>query len=214
MRFSLIPREEKFFDMFDEVAAILTRAAGKFLEMVKNYDSKDHDRVEAQANELKFEEHVADDAVERIIQALDQSFITPFDREDIHTLATSLDDVLDNMEETANRFVIFRIDKPTPEAIAMVRIIKESCQHLEQAIQACRTLKNPQGVQNHLKEIGHLENEADRIYRDTEKKLFANPPPDILLLIKWREVYSLLEATVDACKNVSQVISEIVIKGT
>jgi predicted phosphate transport protein (TIGR00153 family) len=214
MRFSLIPREEKFFDMFDEVAAILTRAAGKFLEMVKNYDSKDHDRLEAQANEIKFEEHVADDAVERIIRALDQSFITPFDREDIHTLATSLDDVLDNMEETANRFVIFRIDKPTPEAIAMVRIIKESCQHLEQAIQACRTLKNPQGVQNHLKEIGHLENEADRIYRDTENKLFANPPPDVLVLIKWREVYSLLEATVDACKNVSQVISEIVIKGT
>ncbi len=109
MRFSLIPREEKFFDMFDEVAAILTRAAGKFLEMVKDYDSKDHERLEARANELKFEEHVADDAVERIIKALDQSFITPFDREDIHTLATSLDDVLDNMEETVSRH-----RKPSP----------------------------------------------------------------------------------------------------
>jgi uncharacterized protein len=214
MRFSLIPREEKFFDMFDEVAAILTRAAGKFHNMVKDYDLKDFEGLEAKATELKFEEHVANDAVERIIKALDRSFITPFDREDIHTLATSLDDVLDNMEETANRFVMFRIDKPTPEAISMVRIIKECCQHLEQAVQACRTLKNPQAVQNHLKEIGHLENEADQIYRDTERKLFANPPPDILLLIKWREVYSLLEATVDACKNASQVISEIVIKGS
>src|SRR5216683_3649500 len=195
MRFSLIPRETKFFDMFEEVVAIQTRAAGKFLDMVKEYD-----RLDARSNELRFEELASDEVVERIIQALDKSFITPFDREDIHTLATSLDDVLDNMEETANRFVMFRIDKPTPEAIAMVRIIKDSCQHLEQAIQACRTLKNPQGVQNHLKEIVHLENEADRIYRDTESKLFANPPPDILVLIKWREVYSLLEATVDACK--------------
>src|SRR6266404_4019625 len=196
MRFSFIPREMKFFDLFDETVAIVTRAAGKFLDLVTSFD-----RLAERSLDLKKEETACDEVVGRIIKALDQSFITPFDREDIHTLATSLDDVLDNMEETANRFVMFRIDKPTPEAIAMVRIIKESCQHLEQAIQACRTLKNPQGVQNHLKEIVHLENEADRIYRDTESKLFANPPPDILVLIKWREVYSLLEATVDACKN-------------
>jgi len=209
MRFSLIPRETKFFDMFDEVAAIQTRAAGKFLDMVK-----EHDRLDARSNELRFEELASDEVVERIIQALDKSFITPFDREDIHTLATSLDDVLDNMEETANRFAMFRIDKPTPEAVSLAEIIQDCCLRLEHAIRALRTMKNAQLVQNHLKEIGRLENKADKIYRDTESKLFANPPADILQLIKWRELYSLLEATVDACKNVSQVISEIVIKGT
>ena len=209
MRFSLIPRETKFFDMFEEVAAIQTRAAGKFLDMVKEYD-----RLDARSNELRFEELASDEVVERIIQALDKSFITPFDREDIHTLATSLDDVLDNMEETANRFAMFRIDKLTPEAISLAEIIQDCCLHLEHAIRALRTMKNVQLVQNHLKEIGRLENKADKIYRDTESKLFASPPPDILQLIKWRELYSLLEATVDACKNVSQVISEIVIKGT
>ena len=209
MRFSLIPRETKFFDMFEEVAAIQTRAAGKFLDMVKEYD-----RLDARSNELRFEELASDEVVERIIQALDKSFITPFDREDIHTLATSLDDVLDNMEETANRFAMFRIDKLTPEAISLAEIIQDCCLHLEHAIRALRTMKNVQLVQNHLKEIGRLENKADKIYRDTETKLFASPPPDILQLIKWRELYSLLEATVDACKNVSQVISEIVIKGT
>ncbi len=209
MRFSLIPRETKFFDMFEEVAAIQTRAAGKFLDMVKEYD-----RLDARSNELRFEEHASDEVVERIIQALDKSFITPFDREDIHTLATSLDDVLDNMEETANRFAMFRIDKPTPEAISLAEIIQDCCLHLEHAIRALRSMKNASVVQNHLKEIGRLENKADKIYRDTESKLFASPPSDILLLIKWRELYSLLEATVDACKDVSQVISEIVIKGT
>ncbi len=209
MRINLIPREERFFDMFDEAAAILTRAAGKFLAMVKEYD-----HLEERGNELKFEEHASDEAVERIIKALDRSFITPFDREDIHTLATSLDDVLDNMEETASRFVIFRIDRPTPEAISLAQIIQESCVHLEHAIGACRTMKNVQVVQDHIKYIVRLENDADRIYRDTESKLFANPPPDVLQLIKWRELYSLLEATVDSCKDVSQVISEIVIKGT
>ncbi len=209
MRFSLIPREEKFFDMFEEAAAIVTRASGKFLDMVKIYD-----RLEDRGNELKFEEYACDEAVERIIKALDRSFITPIDREDIHTLATSLDDVLDNMEEAASRFTIFRIDRPTPEAISLAQIIQECCVHLENAIGACRTMKNPQVVQDHLKYIGRLENEADKIYRDTERKLFADSPTDILLLIKWRELYSLLEATVDACKDVSQVISEIVIIGT
>jgi len=152
MRFSLIPRETKFFDMFEEVAAIQTRAAGKFLDMVKEYD-----RLDARSNELRFEELASDEVVERIIQALDKSFITPFDREDIHTLATSLDDVLDNMEETANRFAMFRIDKLTPEAISLAEIIQDCCLHLEHAIRALRTMKNVQLVQNHLKEIGRLD---------------------------------------------------------
>src|SRR5438105_169765 len=117
MRFSLIPREEKFFDMFDEVAAIIARAAGKFLDMVTEYD-----RLHARGNELRLEEHECDDAVAKIIKALDRSFITPFDREDIHMLASKLDDILDNMEETAHRFEVFRIEKPPTAAIALARI--------------------------------------------------------------------------------------------
>jgi hypothetical protein len=208
MRFSLIPREEKFFDMFEEATAIVSRAAGKFLDMVTAYD-----RLEARANELKHEEAAADDVVERIIRALDRSFITPFDREDIHALATTLDDVLDNMEESAHRFRVFRIEKPTAEAVKMAQIIQDCCLHLEHAIRLCRTMKDLEAIQRHLREIGRLENEADNLYRDTESALFANPP-DILMLIKWRELYGWLEETVDACKDVALVISEIVIKGS
>lgn len=208
MRFSLIPREMKFFDMFDEVAAILTRASGKFLELVTDFD-----RLASRSNEIKLEEHACDEVVGQIIQALDLSFITPFDREDIHTLATRLDDVLDNMEETAHRFVVFRIDRPTPEAVSLAKIIQECALHLEHALRLCRNMSNVEALQNHLKKIGDLENEADTIYRDTESALFANPP-DIMLLIKWRELYAWLEETVDACKDVAQVISEIVIKGS
>src|SRR5947209_4166731 len=108
MRFSLMPRELRFFDMFDDAAAILTRTAGRFLELVTQFD-----RVGARSMEIKQEEHGMDEAVEHILKALDRSFITPFDREDIHTLASSLDDILDNMEETAHRFEVFRIEKPT-----------------------------------------------------------------------------------------------------
>ena len=85
--------------------------------------------------------------------------------------------------------------------------------HLEHAIRQCRDIKHPDAIQNNIREITRLENEADKIYRDTDSALFANPP-DILLLIKWRELYGWLEETVDACKDTAMVISEIVIKGT
>jgi predicted phosphate transport protein (TIGR00153 family) len=208
MRFSLIPREMKFFDMFDEVAAILTRAAEKFAQMVAQFD-----RLAERSYELRQEEHACDDVVGRIIKALDRSFVTPFDREDIHTLATRLDDVLDNMEETAHRFEVFRIEKPTSEAVVLARIVQDCCNNLAAAIRLCRTMNQVEQIQAHLREIGRLENEADRIYRDADSGLFANPP-DILMLIKWRELYGWLEETVDACKDVAQIISEIVIKGS
>lgn len=209
MRFSLIPREAKFFDMFDQVAATLSRAADKFLAMLTDYD-----RLEERSADIKHEENLCDGIVGDIIRSLDLSFITPIDREDIHTLATSLDDVLDNMEETAHRFVSFRVDKPTPEAVVLARIIQECCHHLAQALRGCRSLRKPEEIQGHLREIGRLENEADKLYRDTDGALFANGAGDILTLIKWRELYVWLEETVDACKDVSQVISEIVIKGS
>jgi len=208
MRFNLLPRELKFYDMFDEAGALLSRASDKFLDMVTKFD-----RLQERSDELKAEEHAADDIVGRVIRALDRSFITPFDREDIHVLATKLDDVLDNMEETAHRFLVFRIERPTAAAVAMARIIQECCRHLEQLLRLTRTMKQVDQMQHHLREITRLENEADRIYRDSDSALFANPP-DILLLIKWRELYGWLEETVDACKSASQVISEIMVKGT
>src|SRR6266481_5072423 len=163
MRFSLIPRELKFFDMFDEATAILTRASKKFLELVTQFD-----KLEERSRDLKKEEHLGDDIVERIIKALDSSFITPIDREDIHTLTKEIDDVLDNMEETAHRFLVFRIERPTDAAVAMARIIHECCTHLEVAVHLCRSLKNVDDLQGHLLEIGRLENEADKIYRDSD----------------------------------------------
>ena len=228
MRFSLIPREMRFFDMFDEFSATLTHAAKKFHEMVTVFD-----KLEIRSHELKRDEDACDASVEKIIKALDRTFITPFDREDIHTLATSLDDIMDNMEKTAYRLEVFRIDRPTPEAVEMARIIKEGCIRVEAAVKLLRDLRNSEKIQALLKEIGQLENDADKVYRKADAALFANlltngqPHPvgeqsqphhvtsvDVLALIKWREIYGWLEDTVDACKSVANVISEIVIKGT
>ncbi|MCC6419894.1 MAG: DUF47 family protein [Gemmataceae bacterium] len=204
----LMPREEKFFDLFDEAAELLVRASRKFLEMVSAFDN-----LAVRAEELKDEEHACDLVVEQIIKALDRSFVTPMDREDIHRLATSLDNVLDNMEEVSHRFLTFRIDRPTPEQVEMAQIIHDCCGHIARAVQLCRRMKELDQMEISLREVGRLENEADRIYRDTEAKLFSHPP-EILTLIKMRELYGWMEETVDACRAVAQVISEIVIKGS
>jgi uncharacterized protein Yka (UPF0111/DUF47 family) len=231
MRFSLIPRELKFFDMFDEMAAHLTRAAKKFHEMVTVFD-----KLDIRSHELKRDEDACDASVEKIIKALDRTFITPFDREDIHTLATSLDDIMDNMEKTSYRLEVFRIERPTPESIELARIIKESCIRVESALKLLRDLRNSEKIHALVREIGQLENDADKVYRKADAALFASlvltngtgdkitgysehplhpiTPIDILTLIKWRELYEWLEETVDACKHVANVISEIVIKGT
>ncbi len=208
--FSLIPREQRFYDLFDQTAAQLTKTAHKFLDMVTVFD-----KVAERSAEMKAEEEACDDLVRQIILALDKTFITPMDREDIHRLATSLDDILDNMEETSYRLYAFRISRATPEAIELARIIHDCCRHLEQAVRLCRGLRKPDEIQVHLREVGRLENEADRIYRKADAELFAQSGDiDILTLIKWRELYAWLEDTVDACRETANVISEIVIKGS
>lgn len=210
MGFSLIPREMMFFDMFDETAVVLTHASSKFLDMLTHFDN-----LPARGLELKEAEEKGDRLVEKILVSLDQTFITPFDREDIHNLATTLDDVLDNLEETAHRFEVFNIGKPTRAAIQLASIIKDSCQNLEAAIHQLRYMKNPEEIQKRVVKITQLENEADRLYREVDAALFDKADPsDLLTLIKWRELYAWLEETVDACKECVHVISQIVIKGS
>jgi predicted phosphate transport protein (TIGR00153 family) len=209
MRFSLIPKEMKFFELFNQTMQRITEGAAKFVEMVTVFDD-----LPRRGQELKNDEDACDQSVEKIIKALDRSFITPFDREDIHTLATSLDDVMDNLEETAHRFEVFRIDRPTAESVQLAKIIQDCCRHLESAVKLMCDLRKSDQIQIHLREIGRLENEADRIYRTVDADLFANARGDLLTLIKWRELYAWLEATVDATKKVSQILSEIIIKGT
>jgi uncharacterized protein len=228
MRFTLIPREERFFDMFDEFASKLTQASTKFLEMITVFNN-----LGKRSQDLKSDEEAGDLVIEQIIEALDRTFITPIDREDIHTLATSLDNVMDNMEETSYRLDVFRIEKPTPDAVELARIIQECCLRLESAIGLLRDMKHSEKIHHLLKEIGQLENDADRVYRKAEAAMFASlvtsngvldkvtgmaehpiTAIDILTLIKWRELYGWLEDTVDSCKEVAHIISEIVIKGT
>jgi uncharacterized protein Yka (UPF0111/DUF47 family) len=152
-------------------------------------------------------------SVEKILKALGRTFITPLDREDIHALATSLDDVMDNMEEAAYRLTTFRIDKPTTEAVKMALLIQKACIHVEKAVSLCRGNLGGEALAMELREISRIENEADEIFRSVEAELFANPP-EIFSFIKHREIYAWLESTVDACRDVAHILNEIVVKGS
>ena len=208
MRLGWFPRDQKFYDMFEEVVGLIAQAAQGFVELVEHFDHR-----ERRVGKLRQLEHNCDRAAGRILEALGRAFVTPLDREDIHALATSLDDVLDNMEEAAHRLNAFQIDRPTPEALKMALLIHQAVGYLQRAVQLCRGQLSSAEMAQALREITRLENEADAVFRNAEADLFAHPP-DMLSLVKWKDLYEWLEATMDACRHVAHIIHNIVVKGT
>ena len=158
MRLGWFPRDQKFYDMFEEVVGLIAQAAQVFVELVEHFDQR-----ERRVGELRELEHNCDGAVARILEALGQAFVTPLDREDIHALATSLDEVLDNMEEAAHRLNAFQIDRPTPEALKMALLIHQAVGYLQRAVQLCRGQLSSAEMAQALREITRLENEADAV---------------------------------------------------
>lgn len=203
MRIRLIPREERFFDLFVEDAANVLSAARHLEEMLRTYDT-----VDQRAKELFAMEHHGDEISHSIGRRLNTTFVTPFDREDIVALISGLDDVLDLIEEVADTFILYQVDAPTPASQQQARIIVRQCEAIHEATQRLRSFK---GLQQYLTEINRLENEGDRITRAAVAGLFSEKTraTDI---IKWKDIYGLLESTIDKCEDVSDILEKIVVK--
>lgn len=203
MRIRLIPREERCFDLFVEDAANVLSAARHLEEMLRTYDT-----VDQRAKELFAMEHQGDEISHSIGRRLNTTFVTPFDREDIVALISGLDDVLDLIEEVADTFILYQVDAPTPASQQQARIIVRQCEAIHEAMQRLRSFK---GLQQYLTEINRLENEGDRITRAAVAGLFSEKTraTDI---IKWKDIYGLLEATIDKCEDVSDILETIVVK--
>ncbi len=208
MRFSLVPQEHRFFDLFDELAAILTRASERLLALVSQFD-----RLSERSYEIRQDESACDEVVARTVEAAESCFITPFDRENIHGLARAVNAVPDAIEEAAYRFETFRIERPSDEARLLARIAHDCCTHLAGGLTLLRHLANPDPIQGHVREVFRLEKEGDRVYRERDSDLFAHPP-EVLVLLQWRELYAVLRNVLRACLRVAQTLSEIVIKGS
>ncbi len=203
MRLRLIPREERFYDLFVEDAANVLGAARLLEAMLRSYD-----QLERRAGEIRDAEHRGDEISHDIGRRLETTFVTPFDREEIHGLISGLDDVLDYIEEVADTFVLYRIDAPRSTAIEQAAIIVRQCEQLHEALSH---LKGFKGLEPYWIEVHRLENEGDRLARKAIAGLFANEK-DAIALVKWKDVYGLLEATIDKCEDVANLIERIVVK--
>jgi predicted phosphate transport protein (TIGR00153 family) len=203
VRLRLIPREERFFDLFVEDAANVLAGARQLEAMLRTYDEP-----EARAAEIRATEHRGDEISHDIGHRLEATFVTPFDREDIYALISGLDDVLDFVEETADTFVLYRIDAPTATAVEQAAIIVKQVELIHDAL---AHLKGFRGLDKYWIEVHRLENEGDRIARDAIAALFHDTP-DPVELIKWKDVYGLLEATIDKVEDVANIIERITIK--
>ena len=203
MRFRLIPREERFFEMFVEDAANVLSAARHLEEMLETYDD-----VEQRAKELFAMEHHGDELSHAIGKKLNTTFVTPFDREDIHALISGLDDVLDLIEEIGDTFLLYQVDAPTPASVQQSTIIRKQCEAIHEALLKLRGFA---GLEPHLVEIHRLENEGDRIARAAVAGLFSEKTKAIDM-VKWKDIYALLEGCVDKCEDVADIIEKIVVK--
>jgi predicted phosphate transport protein (TIGR00153 family) len=203
VRLRLIPREERFFDLFVEDAANVLGAARLLEAMLRTYDV-----LERRAGEIRDAEHRGDEISHDIGHRLESTFVTPFDREDIHGLISALDDVLDNIEEVADTFVLYRIDAPRSTAVEQAAIVVKQCELIHEALLHLRSFR---GLDKYWIEIHRLENEGDRLARKAIAGLFDNET-DPIAIIKWKKIYNLLEATVDKCEDVAGIIERITIK--
>ncbi|HUG29196.1 MAG TPA: DUF47 family protein [Candidatus Limnocylindria bacterium] len=203
MRFNLIPREGRFFDMFAEDAANVLGAARLLEAMLRSYDAP-----EERAREIRVAEHRGDEISHEIGRTLESTFVTPFDREEIHALISGLDDVIDFIEEAADTFVLYRIEAPTPVAIEQAAIIVKQCEQLHEALSNLRGFK---GLEKYWIEVHRLENEGDQLARKAIADLFSGTESPIEL-IKWKEIYDILEQTIDKAEDVANIIERITIK--
>jgi hypothetical protein len=202
--FNLIPKEVRFFELFERQSELTAQAAQLLKEMVEDFGN-----AREKMHAIKELEHEADKVTHEIVRKLNTTFITPLDREDIHALASRLDDVCDYIEAAAERLIVYRIKEPTSACRAMADVIVKMVAPMDRAIRCLRTL-DP-GFHEHAVEVNRLENAADNLLRDSLAALFeeAGDPIDV---IKWKEIYETMEIVTDRCEDVVNVIEGIILK--
>ena len=202
----LLPRDERFFDLFTKVAELNVEASQLLTEILKADNERRLPLVEA----MKRCEHSADEATHEVVARLDRSFITPLDREDIHMLASRLDDILDIMDGTARRVQIFRPGVAPEGALMIAETITKACTELLNAVQMMEKAK-PGEMIPALTRVKRFEEDGDAVYHEWLGRLFDGSP-DPMVVMKWKEIYDNLEKTLDHCEDVANVLESIAIK--
>lgn len=199
----ILPRDEKFYDMFTELAKRLTGSAHILHELFESPGELD-----SKVSRIKGLEHEADNITHDIIDRIDRTFVTPFDREDIHALASELDDVIDLIDGAARRAQIFRIQRTRPPAIVLSEVLARAGNTVEEGV---RYMKDPKRVYAVSEKLKLLEEEGDAVYHQAMGALFAEGG-DALDVIKWKDLYDKVEDALDRCEDVGNVLQSIALK--
>lgn len=203
-----LPRDRVFFDLFEQVANTVAAMGGKLKELVNETDFDKRASIISQIEDL---EHTNDDHTHRIFTELGRNFITPFDREDIHYLATALDDIADYIYAAAKKINFYRVN---PNELGMQKLadmIEMGVTQVSIAVKELRNMKNMRQITEALVKINSIENQADDVFDMSIERLFA-VEPDAKEVIKKREIYQVMEITTDKCEDASNVIESIIIK--
>ncbi|MBI1764486.1 MAG: DUF47 domain-containing protein [Acidobacteria bacterium] len=202
--FRLLPKEDKYFDLFNRVASNITGSAQLLQQLFSDFE-----RRSAYAEQIKKLEHDCDVLTHDIVKRLNQTFITPFDREDIHSLASSLDDVEDDIDSVARRVMLYRVDKSTEDARKLADVLIRLTASLERAVIALE--KDSETVLKECITIHTLENEGDSLYHDAVERLFSHET-DAIQIIKLKEIYEKMERCIDRAEDAANVLESIVLK--
>ena len=206
MKFLFIPREEKFFELFQESAQNMVKAAQRLKEMVDTWE-----HVEGKVGEITELEHQGDTITHEIMARLHRTFVTPFDREDIALLAHVLDDVTDFIHAAADAMLLYKVDRPGQRAKELADIIVQATEEVERVMPQLRKHIVLSQVLKRCVEINRLENIADRVYRSAMAELFGDST-DMAHIIKWREIYGYMESATDRCEDVANVLEGVALK--
>ncbi|MCX8131123.1 MAG: DUF47 family protein [Clostridia bacterium] len=204
--FRISPKEEKFFDLFVETAENACKSAVMLEELMKNYID-----IEKKVKAIEETEHECDQRVHVIMEQLNKSFITPIDREDIYLIAKELDNITDSIEATAHRFVMLNVNSITDEAKKLAELIVACTKELKGVMVEVKNMKKSNSLQKKIIEVNRLEDYGDTIFRNAVTNLFKNEK-DPIEVIKWKEMYELLESTLDACEDVANIVEGVVMK--
>jgi uncharacterized protein len=204
--FSLLPKEGKFFKLFEESAQNAVDTAVKLNELMQNWDHAE-DKV-AVITDL---EHKGDNIRHQIVTELHRTFVTPFDREDINALSEALDDVIDFIQSAADFMLLYHVEEPTQRAKELAAVIVEITAEVQKAVGQLKKHIDQREMLKYCVEINRMENVADRIFRSAVSELFANTK-DMSLIIKWREIYEHMETVTDRCEDVANVLEGVAVK--
>jgi hypothetical protein len=202
--FNLLPKEELYFSLFTQMTSYIYDATRALAEMLEDRDRN----YEEHSKRIKSIEHACDEITHSISDRLNKSFITPFDREDIYLMSSALDDIVDLINSAARAMVMYDIHESTPHAKHFAQILQDMAVQLHEVVSM---LSKPNDLTRRLVEMHRLENEADDTYHHAIAELFRNDN-DPLTVIKWKAIYEKLEAAVDRCENVANIIESVIIK--